>query len=112
MGVMQDSTVVALNSRSANVLAGLMEEFVSRPSVVTLLATGSATGLRVTMIAAGAVVVDDQAIGLQNRFPFALEDTIHQFGLTGPNDRLVLTFRNPTGGALTAFWRVDVSPVA
>ena len=112
MGMMQDSTAVAANSRSANVLAGLMEEFVSRPSVITLLATGSATGLRVTMIAGGAVVVDDQAIGLQNRFPIPPDDLIHQFGLTGPQDRMILTFRNPTGGALTAFWRVDVSPVA
>ena len=111
MGVMQDSIVVVANTRSVNVLAGLMEEFVSAPSVVSVYCTGSATGLRASMIAAGATAIDDQAIGLQNRFPLVPDDLLARFGVTGPSDRLILTFRNPTGGNLTAFWRVDIDPV-
>lgn len=108
---MQGSTVVALNSKSANVLAGLMEEFVTRPAIVRLSATGSATGLNVNMIAAGAVAIDDQPMGFQNRFPIVPDDLIHEFALTGPQDRLILSFRNTTGGGLTAFWKVEVIPV-
>ncbi len=111
MGVMQGTTVLVLNSKSANVLAGQMEEFVSVPSLVRLYATGSVTGLLVNMIAGGAVMIDDQAIGFQNRFPLVPDDFIYEFGATGPSDRLILTFRNPTGGSITAFWRVDVVPV-
>lgn len=111
MGVMQGSTSVAANAKSANVLAGLMEEFVSVPSIVRLYCTGSATGLNASLIAGGAVMVDDQAISLQNRFPLVPDDFLYEFGATGPSDRLILSFRNTTGGALTAFWRVDVIPV-
>jgi hypothetical protein len=111
MGVMQGSTSVAANAKSTNVLSGLMEEFVSVPSLVRLYATGSATGLNVNMIAGGAVMIEDQAIGLQNRFPLIPDDFLYEFGATGPSDRLVLSFRNTTGGALTAFWRVDIIPV-
>jgi len=62
-------------------------------------------------MAGGAIIIDDQAIGLQNRFPLFPDDMIHEFGLTGPVDRLALFFRNTTAGAVVAFWRVDVNPV-
>lgn len=110
MGVMQDRTSVAANARSANVLAGLLEEIVTRPSVVRLYATGSATGLRVSIFGGGAVVIDDQGVGAGNRDPLVPDDMVYEFGLTGPVDRLALFFRNTTAGALTAFWRIDVIP--
>ncbi len=104
MPTMQDSLSVAANAVSANVLAGQLYEFI--PSVnVTISVTGSATGLRATFIC-GVPLINDQAINLQNRFPLIPDDIIH----TGvvPGGRMVLTFRNTTAGALTAFWRVDL----
>lgn len=106
MPTMQDSVAVAANSVSANVLAGQLYEFVPTGTKVVLSCTGSLTGLRVTLIA-NIPVVNDQAINLQNRFPVIPDDIIY----TGQvrQCRLVLTSRNTTAGAITFFWRVDLS---
>jgi hypothetical protein len=102
---MQDSISVAANSISANVLAGQLYEFLPQGANMTVSATGSATGLRATLISS-IPLINDQAINLQNRFPI-LPDDILSSGQV-PGGRTVLTFRNTTGAALTAFWRVDV----
>lgn len=104
MPTMQDSISVLANAVSANVLAGQLYEFLDQQPV-TLSVTGSATGLRVTYIC-GVPLINDQAINLQNRFPLIPDDIIHN-GVV-PGGRQVLTFRNTTAGALTAFWRVDL----
>jgi hypothetical protein len=102
---MQDSISVAANGLSANVLAGQLFEFVDPGTNVTVSCTGSATGLRTSFIC-GIPLINDQAINLQNRFPLIPDDIIH--GGAVPGGRMVLTFRNSTAGALTAFWRVDL----
>lgn len=106
MATMQGSLSVAANGTSANVVAGLLHEFVANGSKITYSATGSATGLNTTLIL-NIPVIMDQAIGLQNRFPIIPDDVQYQ-GIVRAC-RVFLTFRNTTGGALTAFWRVDVS---
>lgn len=102
---MQDSISVAANSVSANVLAGQLYEFVEQGANVTISLSGSATGLRTTYIA-GIPLVNDQAINTANRFPVIPDDVLHSGQV--PGGRQVLTFRNTTAGALTAFWRVDL----
>jgi hypothetical protein len=103
---MQDSVSVAANSVSSNVLAGQLYEFVPSGTKVTLSCTGSATGLRSTLIA-NVPVMNDQAINLQNRFPIIPDDIIYSGVVRAC--RLFLTARNTTGGALTFFWRVDIN---
>ena len=107
MATMQDSLSVAANAVSANVLAGQLYEFVDPSSTVTVSVSGSATGLRTTFIC-GVPLINDQAISFQatSRFPLIPDDIM----FTGqvPGGRMVLTFRNTTAGALTAFWRVDL----
>lgn len=106
MATMQDSVSVAANSVSANVLAGQLYEFVPSGTKITLSCTGSATGLRSTLIA-NVPVMNDQAINLQNRFPIIPDDIIYSGVVRAC--RLFLTARNTTAGALTFFWRVDVN---
>ena len=105
MPTMQDSISVAANSVSANVLAGQLYEFFAPGSNITLSVAGSATGLRLTFIN-GVPLINDQAMNLQNRFPLIPDDVVHAGPV--PGGRAVLTFRNTTAGALTAFWRVDL----
>lgn len=107
MPTMQGSVSVAANAVSTNQLAGLLYEFLPRRAKLTISATGSATGLNMTLLAGGVSLVNDQAIGLQNRFPIIPDDIQCQEVVPG-GARLLLTFRNTTAGALTAFWRVDV----
>lgn len=105
MPTMQDSVSVGANAVSANVLSGQLYEFVEGGSQVTVSVTGSATGLRTSFIC-GIPLINDQAINLQNRFPLVPDDIIHAGIVAG--GRMVLTFRNTTAGALTAFWRLDL----
>jgi hypothetical protein len=106
MATMQDSVSVGANAVSANVVAGQLYEFVETGQSISLSCTGSATGLRTTLIA-NIPVLNDQAINLQNRFPLIPDDIIFQGRVR--RCRLVLTARNTTGGALTFFWRIDVN---
>jgi hypothetical protein len=106
MPTMQDSVSVPANAVSANVLAGQLYEFVNTGTKIILSCTGSAIGLRTTLIA-NIPVLNDQAINLQNRFPIMPDDVIYTGVVRAC--RLVLTARNTTAGALTYFWRVDVS---
>jgi len=104
---MQNSLSVAANAVSANVLAGELFEFLPGQAQVILSCCGAAIGLNVTFLAGGVTLINDQAINLQNRFPIIPDDIITQETIPG-GARLLLTFRNTTGGALVAFWRVDI----
>jgi hypothetical protein len=103
---MQGSISVAANAVSANQLAGLLYEFLDQAARITLSVAGSATGLNTTFLVAGVALINDSAINLQNRFPIVPDDIITQEDV--PGGRMILTFRNTTAGALTAFFRVDV----
>lgn len=104
------SLSVAANGVSANVLAGLVDEIVTRWAALRLLAAGSATGLQVTLLAGKRSVVNDQAISRANRTPVLPDDMIAT-AVARPGERLILTFRNTTAGALTVDWIVDVEPL-
>jgi len=105
--MMQDSISVAANSLSANVLAGKLFEFVPAGANVTLSATGSSTGLRISFVASLVQLLNDEAMSTANRFPLIPDDIVLNQRVGA--GRLLLTFRNTTAGALTAFWRVDVN---
>lgn len=107
MPMMQDSISVGANSLSANVLAGKLFEFVPAGANITLSATGSATGLRISFVASLVQLLNDEAMSTANRFPLIPDDIVLNQRVGA--GRLLLTFRNTTAGALTAFWRVDVN---
>lgn len=96
---------VPANSVSGNQLSGELYEFLNRISIVTLAAAAAAVGLRVTWLIGGVAVVNDQDVSGANRFPIIPDDIITQERGIG---RMVLTFRNTTGGAITVSWLVDV----
>lgn len=105
---MQGSVSVAANSVSANVLAGQQFEFLPQNAQVTFSTTGDATGLNTSLLAGGVTLINDQAIGLQNRFPLIPDDVLSQ-EVVPAGARLLCTFRNTTAGALVAFWRFDIA---
>lgn len=97
---------VAANTVSANQLAGQLYEFLDRAMPVLLAATSSAVGINVTFLVGGVAIVNDQPISQANRFPVLPDDIVT--ALRRARGRLVLTFRNTTGGALTVNASVDV----
>ena len=111
MAVMTDRQSVAANATVANSLSGKMHEFLQRPSIVRFYGSASAVGLNMTCLIGGRSYVQDQEVSAQNRLPIVPDDFVAA-GAGVAGDRIVLTYRNTTGGAITAFARVEVEPVA
>lgn len=112
MPVMTDRRSVLANTVSANVCAGKLDEFVARPSIVRLYATGAAVGLNVTFLVGGGVpVVNDQEVNAQNRMPIRPDDFVSET-VARAGSRIVVTFRNTTGGNIDGFSTVEIVPIA
>lgn len=107
--VMTDVQSVAANTTTANVLAGKSMEFVPEASVVQIGITASAVGLRATVVIGSEVVVDDQEVSSINRMPQFPEDILAEGGAF-PSDRITVRLRNTTGGAITGFTKINLSP--
>jgi len=102
---------VAAGANSGNVLTGKLFEFLERPSVVSVYPVGSAVGLQLTFNVGGEVFVQGEEISGANRFPTRNEDKLAD-GFGGAGERIVISFFNPTAGALTVFLVVDVNAIA
>jgi hypothetical protein len=107
---MASSVSVGANAVSTNQLAGLLEEFTRRRTLLRMGAVSSATGINVTCLLNDVAVVNDQFIPLANRFPVIPDDLIIQHVIPA-GVRSVVTFRNTTAGALTVIWLVDTRSV-
>lgn len=100
------ATSIAANAVSTNQLAGQLYEFLDRPAKVMLAATSAAAGIFVTLLIGGVAVVNDQPISQANRFPILPDDIVTAERGIG---RMILTFRNTTGGAIVVNWSLDVA---
>lgn len=111
MGVMTDRQSVAANGTIDNAVAGKIAEFLPENSVISLFAQGSASGMRMSLIIGGEVVLDDQEIGNLGRVPITPDDFVVQ-GAGFAGDRLILRYRNTTAGAVEALSRIETTPIA
>lgn len=101
---------VAANSATTNQLSGELYEFVPEDSAVRLLAAAAAVGVRATFNIGGVVIVNDSPISQANRFPVQPDDLLVEIGAMA-QERLFLTFRNTTAGAIIVNAIVVIDPV-
>lgn len=107
--IISDTISVSANSRTANLLAGQQFEFLPARASVQLRAASSATGIRCDFNIGGEQLAVDTLVPPTNRFPIAPDDTLlTSSGRKG--ERLFLTLRNSTAGALTVQWAVEIMP--
>lgn len=108
---MSDSALsVAANAVSANIYAGKLYEFLTRPSIIRIRASAAAAGLNFTLLVGGVAYINDQPISTSNRWPVLPDDLVGQFpGAAGA--RLIGTYRNTTGGAVTVNDYTEIIPV-
>lgn len=111
MVAMTDRQSVAANGTVANAVSGKIHEFLTRPSKVRLFGSASAVGMNMTLIVGNQTFYQDQEVNAQNRMPIVPDDWIVDAGGKA-GDRVVLSYRNTTAGAVTAFSRIEVIPVA
>jgi len=103
-------TSIAANSTSVNLMAGNLYEYLDRPSVIEFGMVGSAVGLLATIMLGGQVIVQDQEISGANRYPIVPDDWIIKAAAKA-GAKIYITLRNRTGGALTAWVILNITPL-
>lgn len=110
MPVMTDRQSVAANSTVTNVLSGKLHEFCAGPSLIRVYACASAVGLNCSCLVGNETFAQDQEVNAQNRMPLEPDDFfVEAAGVAG--DRILVSLRNTTGGAITGFTRIEITPI-
>lgn len=111
MPVIQREVIVAAGAVNDNIFAGSAFEYARGNQVVSLGVAQSATGGFATIQSGGDVVAEEFSPAILTRFPI-IPDEMYYNDVMGPMDRLVLRYRNPTGGPLTVRAIAQIQPVA
>ena len=106
---MQSSVSVAANATNNNILSGQRYERPPFNSYGTLYACGSAAGLTAEINVGGRSVTPAINVGTQNHFPIVPDDMLIDSWEAVKDQLIQITVANTTGGALTFFWRVELS---
>ncbi len=110
MLVMTDRQSVAAGATVSNVMSGKLGEFLGGAAVVRLYQQSSAVGVLSSMLIGNETFMQDQEI-----LPFVaaapgpiLPDNFNAEGAGVQGDRVVISLRNPTAGAITVVSRIEV----
>lgn len=111
MPVIYAETSVAAGATNNNLFSGSAFEFARTPQLVSLGVTVSATG-GFARIQNGADVVAEEFTPYVATVPPVIPDQMWFSDYSAIGDRLIVAFRNPTGGALTVRALAQISAVA
>lgn len=100
MPVIMKETSVAAGAVNENILAGSAFEFARQNSLVSIGIAQSATGGFATIQAGPDIVAEEFSPPIATVYP-VIPDNMYFSDVAAAGDRLVVRYRNPTGGALT-----------
>lgn len=110
MPVIQGSVSVAATSVNDNVITGSQFEYLPYNAKIDFGLVGSATGLLLDIFSGQDIIAESFSPPTQNRFPINPDDfTLTDVAAGG--ERIKVRARNTTGGALTLFWSIVITPV-
>jgi hypothetical protein len=110
MPVIQREVSVAAGAVNDNIVAGSAFEFARQNQVVSVGVAQSATGGFATVQSGGDIVAEEFSPAILTRFPI-IPDEMYYNDVMAPGDRLVIRYRNPTGGALTVRVIAQIQPI-
>lgn len=109
MPVIQNSVSIAANAVNDNVIQGSQFEFLPYDAYLEFGLNGSALGLLVDVYSGQDTIAEAMALNALNRFPTYPDDyTLNDVAAAG--ERIKIRVRNTTGGALTVFYSVRLTP--
>lgn len=111
MPVIQREVSVAAGAQNDNIFSGSAFEFARQDQVVSLGVTQAATGGFATIQSGGDIVAEEFSPAVLTRFPI-IPDEMYYNDVMGVGDRLVLRYRNPTGGAIVVRALAQIQPLA
>jgi hypothetical protein len=100
MPVIQREVSVAAGAVNENILSGSAFEFARQNSLVSIGVAQSATGGFATINSGADVIAEEFSPSVLTRYPI-IPDEMYYSDVAAAGDRIVIRFRNPTGGALT-----------
>lgn len=109
------SISIAAGATNSNVLEslGLRQRTIPNDmgtALITLFATGSATGLEHEFFVGSNNPIERSAVNAQNRIPVVPDDVVNTEPIVGfANDQLQLAVTNTTAGALTYFFTLETA---
>jgi hypothetical protein len=111
MPVIFASASVAAGASNNNIFSGSAFEFARTPQLVSVGVTVSATG-GFARIQNGSDIVAEEFSPFILTTPPVIPDHMYFSDYSAIGDRLIVAFRNPTGGALTINSVAQISPMA
>lgn len=110
MPMIQQSAALAGGAVVENVLAGSQFEFLPYNAALQFAINGSAAGLLCDVYSGQDVLAERFQVNAINRFPIFPDDyTLDD--IAGAGERVKVRIENPTGGALTYFANVKITPL-
>jgi hypothetical protein len=106
---MRESSVAA-GAVNENLLSGSAFEFARQNSLVSIGLTQSATGGFATINSGADVIAEEFPPPIATVYP-VIPDGMYFSDVAAAGDRLVIRYRNPTGGALTVRVVCQVTPL-
>lgn len=99
MPVIMRETSVAANATDPNLLSGSTFELMRNNVFLSIGVTAAATGTFVTIISGSDIVVEESPPPILTRYP-VIPDEMYFNDVATVADRLVISARNSTGGAI------------
>lgn len=110
MPVIMRETLVAANATVDNFVSGSAFEIATRPVLVSIGFTASATGLVLTLTSGSDLVLEEAPAPIKTTYPI-IPDEFFFSDVMMPGERLVVRVRNTTAGGLTGRCIVQVQAV-
>jgi hypothetical protein len=101
MPTIQKETSVAAGAVNDNLLSGSAFEYSRGNAIVSLGCVASATGCFITVQSGPDIILEESPPAVATTMPVVPDNFLYNFAANA-GDRLVVRFRNPTGGAITA----------
>ena len=111
MPVISGQISVTANTRSGNILAGEVFEFMPRTGFVNFLLTQAVIGLEADILVGGSAEALAAKLPIRaaaNPFPVKPEDSMVIVGAVA-GDRLFVDLRNSTGGDIVAQFLIEIA---
>lgn len=110
MSVMQGELSIAAGASNNNVLNGSAFEFARTRQVVSMGVVAAATGMFIGIQSGSDVILEESPPMVLTTMPI-IPDHMAFNDVMEAGDRLKISVRNPTGGAIILRWLVQVNPL-
>lgn len=110
MPLVQVTGSVAANATNDNVITGSQFEYLPYNATLEFGLVGSAAGLLIDAYSGQDVLCESMAVSIQNRYPIYPDDYVLS-DVAAAGERVKVRVRNSTGGALTYFVAIRITPI-